>query len=202
MPFKNSLVIFWVLPGKFEEIEVNSKYHFSHLLISGKFIMENPQAFFFFFFFFFLQEKMQFTKMVNLTKDMNQSTDSTSGSIVSECRLGKWAWMRTRPFPSTLNFLLFKQTMQTLITLHILWHLIWVCTVCQCPKCPRPGFTDKPLAIVLWCHRDKYKVVTNNLSWILSFTLVSDNHMENVILAFVYYGLIVNNRPKNSYLDI
>ena len=32
-------------------------------------------------------------------------------------------------------------------------------------------------------------------------TLVSDNHVDNYlkeILAFVYYGSIVNNRPKND----
>ena len=29
--------------------------------------------------------------------------------------------------------------MQTLIRRRVLRHLIWVCTVCQCPKCPGPG---------------------------------------------------------------
>ena len=32
-------------------------------------------------------------------------------------------------------------------------------------------------------------------------TLVNDNHMDNYlkeILVFVYYGLIVNNRPKTD----
>ena len=36
-------------------------------------------------------------------------------------------------------------------------------------------------------------------AWLI--TLVSDNHVDNYlkeILAFVYYGSILNNRPKNS----
>ena len=36
-------------------------------------------------------------------------------------------------------------------------------------------------------------------------TLVNDNHVDNYlkhILAFVYYGSIVNNRPKNTILYI
>ena len=41
-----------------------------------------------------------------------------------------------RLFHLTLTFMLFKQTLQTLIRWCILWHLIWVSTVCQCPKDP------------------------------------------------------------------
>ena len=47
-----------------------------------------------------------------------------------------------RLFPSTLNFLLFKQTVQTLIRCRVLRRLIWICNVCQCPS---PDFTDNPL---------------------------------------------------------
>ena len=47
-----------------------------------------------------------------------------------------------RLFHLTLTSLWFKQTVQTLIRRPVLWRLIWVCIVCQCPKCPSPGFTD------------------------------------------------------------
>ena len=36
-------------------------------------------------------------------------------------------------------------------------------------------------------------------------TLVKDNHVVNFlkgILAFVYYGSIINNRPKNANLEV
>ena len=55
-----------------------------------------------------------------------------------------------RQFHLTLNFQLFKQTVQTLIR-----RLIWLCTVCQCPKCPSPGFTDTPLSTAIW--RQEYR---------------------------------------------
>ena len=64
----------------------------------------------------------------------NQSTDSTYGSIVSECRLGKWSWTGTWLFHLILNLLLLKKTVQTLIRRRVLWRLIWISTVWQCPK--------------------------------------------------------------------
>ena len=36
---------------------------------------------------------------------INQSTESTGGSIVSECRLGKWSEQNLRLFHLTPNFL-------------------------------------------------------------------------------------------------
>ena len=133
----------------------------------------------------------------------NQSTDSTGRLIVSECRLkvalNRNLWL----FHLTLNFLLFKQTVQTLIRRRVLWRLIWVCTVCQCPKCPSSGFTDNPLSTALWRHSDKNNAAINNhyLDFVKTrglISLVNDNHEDNYlkeILLFVNYDWIVNNRP-------
>ena len=108
-----------------------------------------------------------------------------------------------RLFHLTLNFLYFKQTMQTLNKRRVLWRLIWVCTVCHYPS---HGFTDNPLYTALRRHSDKNSSAVNNRyldfvqtrGWI---SLVNDNHVDNNLkemLAFVYYGSIVNNRPKKT----
>ena len=114
-----------------------------------------------------------------------------------------------RLFASILNLLLFKQTVQSLIRRRILRCLIWVCTVCQCSKCPSPGFTDSPLSTTLWRHSDKKSAAINNRYMYLDFfltrgliTVVNDNHVDNYlkeILAFVYYGSIANNQPKSKW---
>ena len=51
---------------------------------------------------------------------------------------GKWSW---RLFHLTLNFLYFKQTVQSQIRRSKTRRLFRVCTVC---KCLSPGFTDNP----------------------------------------------------------
>ena len=42
-------------------------------------------------------------------------------------------------FCSVFNWNFCKQTVKTLIRCHIMWHLIWVCTVCLCPTKVTPG---------------------------------------------------------------
>ena len=111
-----------------------------------------------------------------LCKSENQNTDKTGGSNVSKCRLGKW--LRLLYF--TLNFLLFKQTVQTLIRCRVLRHLIWVSTVCQCLKCSRPSFTDNPLLTALWCHSDKNSMAINNCY--LDFTILRNSWRLYIIL--------------------
>ena len=69
----------------------------------------------------------------------------------------------------------------TLDFLNFLWHLIWVCTVCQCPS---PGFTDNPLYTALWRHSDKNNAAINNsyLDFVQTpslISLVNDNHVDN-----------------------
>ena len=100
-------------------------------------------------------------------------------------------------------FLLFNQTVQTLIRCHVLLCLIWVCTVCQCPS---PGSTDPtdPCNTALRHHSDKNSAAINKgyLDFIQMYgltSLVNDNHMDKnlkVVLVYVYFGMIVNNRPK------
>ena len=57
---------------------------------------------------------------------------SKRGSIISECRLATLSWKGT--FHWTINWLKFKQTVQTLIRRRVLRRLIWACIVCQCPS--------------------------------------------------------------------
>ena len=72
----------------------------------------------------------------------NQNTDSTVGSIFfSECRLGKWSWTETRLFHFTLNFLVFKQTVQTLIRPRVCG--VWPGSALY--RCSNPDFTDNPI---------------------------------------------------------
>ena len=95
--------------------------------------------------------------------------------------------------------------MQTLIRRRVLRRLIWVCNVCQCPQFHSPGLTDNPLSTALWRHSDKFSAAINKryLDFVQASTLISlvhDNHLDNYlkeILAFVYYGSIVKNEPKN-----
>ena len=63
--------------------------------------------------------------------ESNQSTDTTGRSIISECRLGKLSWTGTILFQLTLNFLLFTQTVKTLIRRRRMRRLMRVCTVCH-----------------------------------------------------------------------
>ena len=86
----------------------------------------------------------------------------------------------------------------------ILRRLIWVCTICQCLS---SGFTDNPLYAALCRHSDKNSAATNNryLDFVQTRGLISldsDNHVDNnlkEIFVSVYYGSIVNNRPKNVF---
>ena len=64
-----------------------------------------------------------------------------------------------RLFHLTFNFLLFKQTVQTLIRRRVLRRPIWVCFVCQCPS---PGFKDNPLNSAIWRYTDKNSAAINN----------------------------------------
>ena len=81
---------------------------------------------------------------------------------------------------------------------------IWVCTVCQCPS---PGFTDNPLYTSVWRHSDKNSAAINSryLDFVQTrglISLVNDNHVANnrkEILVYVYFGSIVNKRPKHYW---
>ena len=81
----------------------------------------------------------------------NQSTDSTEGSIGSQCRsVQAWKILLNgdlRLFPLTLNFLHFTQTVQPLIRRRVLQRLIWVWTVCQCPSL---NFIANPLYTAIY----------------------------------------------------
>ena len=90
-------------------------------------------------------------------------------------------------FPSTLNFLWFKWTVQTLIRRRV---LIWFCTVCQCPKCLSQGFTKKKKKKkkTLWHHSDSNSEAMN--SRYLDFVLRAVWQPPKEILAFVHCGLI------------
>ena len=125
---------------------------------------------------------------------------------LSQCRLEKI--VLNGDFQLTLDFLYFKQTVLTLTRCVILWHLIWVWTVCQCPS---PGFTDNRLYTALWRHSDKNSAAINNryLGFRQScslISLVSDNHMDNMdnnhkemlVYMYVYFGSIVNKQPQNE----
>ena len=46
--------------------------------------------------------------------------------------------------------------------------LIWVCTVCQYPKCPSPCFTDNPLSTAPWHHSDMNIAAMNKLHYIIN----------------------------------
>ena len=78
-------------------------------------------------------------------------------------------------FQLTLNFRLFKQTVQTLIRRRVQRCLIWVCTVCQCPS---PGFTDTHLYTIRPCHSDKNSGLTS---------LVNNNHVDNNLKEILVY---------------
>ena len=44
-----------------------------------------------------------------------------------------------------------------------------VSTICQCPKCPSPGFRDNPLSTALWRHNDNTREAINNrVTWVSS----------------------------------
>ena len=113
---------------------------------------------------------------VNTTLPLNQVTESIGGLIISECRLRKWSWTETSEVAVTLNFLLFKQRVQILTRCCILWHLIWVCTICQCSNCTSPGFTDNPLSTALISYitmtRIQCSTARNNRYQDLSYTAV------------------------------
>ena len=96
--------------------------------------------------------------------------------------------MDLRLFYSTLNFLLFKQTVQTLIRHCIQRHLIWVCTFCHCPS---PGFTDNPYTVL--CRRSDKNTkqgpvvqsvvsLTSSLR-VISLTVLADS-IYNILIFF------------------
>ena len=68
--------------------------------------------------------------------------------------------LTTISFNSLLPY--FKQIVQTLTQRHRTRRLIWVCTVCQCPRCRDPDFTDNSLYTALWRHSDKNNADINN----------------------------------------
>ena len=94
-------------------------------------------------------------------------------------------------FYLTLNFLLFKQTVQTLIRRRSLRRQIWVCAVCQYPS---PGFIDAPPYTALWRHSDKTSAAKINryLDFVQTRGLISlahDNYVEyslKEILVYIY----------------
>ena len=76
-----------------------------------------------------------------------------------------------------------------LIRRRVLWRLILVCTVCQCPS---PGFTDNPLCTALWRHSDKNCTAIGNsyLDFLPTrglISLVNNNHMDNTIKEILVY---------------
>ena len=76
---------------------------------------------------------------------LNQSTDSTGGSIASECRLENWSKKRgLRLFRLNLNFCNFGKQCRPRSDA-----AFWVCSGCQYPKFPCPGFTDNLLSTAL-----------------------------------------------------
>ena len=87
--------------------------------------------------------------------------------------------------------------MQNLIRHRVPRCLIWVCTVCQWPS---PCFTDNS---DVTATRNSAAINFRYLDFVRTrgmISLVSANHVDNnlkEILAFVYYGSIVNNRPNN-----
>ena len=50
------------------------------------------------------------------------------------------------PREKWLNYL---QTVETLIKRRILWHLIWVCTVCQLPFYGSPDYNGLGICVVI-----------------------------------------------------
>ena len=59
-------------------------------------------------------------------------------------------------------------------------------------------FTDNPLSTAPWRHSDKNSAAIKK-RYLDFITLVNDNQVDNYLkefLASVYYGEIVNNRPK------
>ena len=82
-----------------------------------------------------------------------------------------------RLFHLTINFLQFKQTVQTPIRRRLLWRLMWFSTVCQCPSTkPSPGFTDNSLYTAPWRHSDKNSAAINNC---YLYSLVNNKHVNN-----------------------
>ena len=133
-------------------------------------------------------------------KKKNQSTDSTDGSIVSECRLGNYP-ERGQDFHLTLNFLQFKHSSDSDQTprsaasdvgLHCL----------PMPQMFQSRFYRLPsINSTLTSQHWNCAAIDNRTLFRLTcglITLVSDSHVDNYlkeILAFVYYVSIVNNRP-------
>ena len=108
-----------------------------------------------------------------------------------------------RLFLSTLNFLLFKETVKTLIRCRVLRRLIRFYTVCQYPS---PCFREKNLHTAFRCLSDKNSAVIHNryLDFVQTrglILLVNDNHVDNDLQEFLvhaYFGSIVNNQTKIS----
>ena len=77
-----------------------------------------------------------------------------------------------------------------MISRRVLWRLIWVCAVRQCPS---QGFTDNPVYTALWHHSGKNSGAINNRylefgSRAVFISLLNDNHVDNYlkkIMAFV-----------------
>ena len=80
--------------------------------------------------------------------------------------------------------------------------LIWICTICQCPSTkPSPGFTDNTLYTALWRHSDKKSAAANKryrAVWFQWSTIITWNNLKET-WVHVYFGSIVNNRPKKLY---
>ena len=88
--------------------------------------------------------------------------------------------------------------MQTLIRNCILLCLILDLGICQCPKCPNPGFTDNPLSTTLLQEQCGYKEPLPGFHPTRGLiTLVNDS--ESV--TWTNYDSVVNNRPKKNISD-
>ena len=107
-----------------------------------------------------------------------------------------------RLFHLTLDFLQFKQTVQTLIRRRILRRLMWVCSVANVQV---QIFQIILFYTTLWRHSDKNSSDKNSgainnryLDFIQTrglISLVYDNHVDNTfrkILVYVYYDSTVN----------
>ena len=117
----------------------------------------------------------------------NQSTDSTSGSIVSECRQGKWSWTRSLDFHLTLAIYVNSADPDQML------HFAASDLGLHC----LPLVPVEVLQIALFTqYSDKNSTAINNLYRYLDFvqthgwiSLVNDSHVYNClkeILAFVH----------------
>ena len=58
-------------------------------------------------------------------------------------------------FYSSFNRKLCRQTVETLIRCHILWRLIWVCTICLCPTKRTLGIYGLKMQLFCLSHKSR-----------------------------------------------